>query len=182
MILGTRALDSPDWVGELCDEFPGRIVASVDSVEGKVAVEGWTVVADTLVTELVEHYYTVGVMFDNGTTLFTDKVYFTPITEDLVVKSIDHAPSEVATGAEVDVYTELNSTEHVDLVLVDLGAWTGIEGPAVCPVDAAIIVTDTRHCDDPGLQATADGLRQWGVQAVGIAENFLPEKENAPSS
>ena len=68
------------------------------------------------ITELVEHYYTIGVMFDNGTTLFTDKVYFTPVSEDLVVKSIDHAPSEVTTGTEVDVYTELNSTEHVDMV------------------------------------------------------------------
>ena len=53
VILGTRALDSPDWLGELCEKFPGRIVASVDSVEGKVAVRGWTEVADTLVTELL---------------------------------------------------------------------------------------------------------------------------------
>ena len=53
IILGTRALDSPDWLGELCERFPGRIVASVDSVEGKVAIKGWTVVADTLVTELL---------------------------------------------------------------------------------------------------------------------------------
>jgi len=55
VILGTRALDSPDWVGELCEKFPGRIVASVDCIEGKVAVKGWTVVADTLATDLIEH-------------------------------------------------------------------------------------------------------------------------------
>jgi len=55
VILGTRALDSPDWVGELCEKFPGRIVASVDCIEGKVAVKGWTVVADILATDLIEH-------------------------------------------------------------------------------------------------------------------------------
>jgi phosphoribosylformimino-5-aminoimidazole carboxamide ribotide isomerase len=54
VILGTRALDSPDWLGELCERFSGHVVASVDSVEGKVAVRGWTVVADTSVTELLE--------------------------------------------------------------------------------------------------------------------------------
>jgi phosphoribosylformimino-5-aminoimidazole carboxamide ribotide isomerase len=54
VILGTRALDSPDWLGELCERFSGRIVASVDSVEGRVAVRGWTVVADTSVAELLE--------------------------------------------------------------------------------------------------------------------------------
>jgi len=53
VILGTRAVDSPDWLGELCEKFPGRVVVSVDSVEGKVAVKGWTVVADMLVTELL---------------------------------------------------------------------------------------------------------------------------------
>jgi len=54
VILGTRALDSSDWVGELCEKFSGHIVVSVDSIEGKVAVRGWTVVSDTLVTELLE--------------------------------------------------------------------------------------------------------------------------------
>jgi phosphoribosylformimino-5-aminoimidazole carboxamide ribotide isomerase len=53
VILGTRAVDSPDWLGELCEKFPGRIVVSVDSVEGKVAVKGWTEVADTSVAELL---------------------------------------------------------------------------------------------------------------------------------
>ena len=53
VIVGTRALDSPDWVGELCEKFSGRIVATVDSVQGKVAVRGWAVVTDTEVTELL---------------------------------------------------------------------------------------------------------------------------------
>ncbi len=54
VILGTRALDSHDWLGELCEKFSGRVVVSVDSVEAKVAVRGWTVVSDTPVTELLE--------------------------------------------------------------------------------------------------------------------------------
>jgi hypothetical protein len=64
----------------------------------------------------VEHYYTVGVSFDNGTTLFTGKTYFTPVSENLDVKSIAHAPMKVVLDTEVDVYAELNSTEHVDKV------------------------------------------------------------------
>src|SRR5512133_3615732 len=41
VIIGTRALESPDWLSKLCDEFPGRIAAGVDARGGKVAVRGW---------------------------------------------------------------------------------------------------------------------------------------------
>ncbi|MHA1538866.1 MAG: 1-(5-phosphoribosyl)-5-[(5-phosphoribosylamino)methylideneamino]imidazole-4-carboxamide isomerase [Alphaproteobacteria bacterium] len=41
VILGTVALHSPKLVEEACKKYPGRIVVSIDSKEGFVAVEGW---------------------------------------------------------------------------------------------------------------------------------------------
>ncbi len=46
LVIGTRALDSPDWVFDICAEFPGKIAVGIDAENGKVAVKGWTSVSD----------------------------------------------------------------------------------------------------------------------------------------
>lgn len=69
-----------------------------------------------VISEAIEYHFNVGVNFENGTTLYTEDIYFTAISEGLEVKSLDHAPAKVVMGSEVDVYTELNSTVNVDLV------------------------------------------------------------------
>ncbi len=45
-IVGTKAIDSPSWVSELCTIFPGRIAVGIDAKDGKVAVNGWTSVCE----------------------------------------------------------------------------------------------------------------------------------------
>ena len=47
LIIGTRALDSPEWLFELCSEFPGKIAVGIDAENGRVAVKGWTSVSDS---------------------------------------------------------------------------------------------------------------------------------------
>lgn len=42
VIVGTKAIDSPSWVDELCGKFPGRIAVGIDAKNGTVAVKGWT--------------------------------------------------------------------------------------------------------------------------------------------
>lgn len=46
VIIGTKAIDSPSWVDELCSTFPGRIAVGIDARNGKVAVKGWTSVCE----------------------------------------------------------------------------------------------------------------------------------------
>jgi phosphoribosylformimino-5-aminoimidazole carboxamide ribotide isomerase len=46
LVIGTRALDSPDWVFDICAEFPGKIAVGIDAENGKVAVKGWTSVSN----------------------------------------------------------------------------------------------------------------------------------------
>ncbi|GAB60950.1 1-(5-phosphoribosyl)-5-[(5-phosphoribosylamino) methylideneamino] imidazole-4-carboxamide isomerase [Candidatus Jettenia caeni] len=46
VIIGTKAIDSPSWVNELCTTFPGRIAVGIDAKNGKVAVKGWTSVCE----------------------------------------------------------------------------------------------------------------------------------------
>ncbi len=54
VIIGTRALESPDWLAKLCEEFPGRIAAGVDVRDGKVAVRGWVEVSQMTALDLAD--------------------------------------------------------------------------------------------------------------------------------
>lgn len=40
-ILGTKALQDPDWCRAMCRLFPERIALGIDARDGKVATEGW---------------------------------------------------------------------------------------------------------------------------------------------
>lgn len=42
VILGTAAVENPDIVGEVGEEFPGRVLVSLDASGGEVVVSGWT--------------------------------------------------------------------------------------------------------------------------------------------
>ena len=41
IILGTKAVTAPDFLNEICSEFPGKIILGLDALDGKVAIHGW---------------------------------------------------------------------------------------------------------------------------------------------
>jgi hypothetical protein len=70
------------------------------------------------VNEAVLHHYNITILFTDGTRDWTDDVYFTPVTSDLEVKFLEHAPGNVIIGEEVDIYTELaDDTGVTDVTL-----------------------------------------------------------------
>jgi phosphoribosylformimino-5-aminoimidazole carboxamide ribotide isomerase len=52
VIIGTRALESPEWLAKLCEEFPGRIAAGVDARGGHVALRGWVETSEMTADDL----------------------------------------------------------------------------------------------------------------------------------
>ena len=64
-----------------------------------------------------------------------------------------------------------------DLLVVDMGtasAGRGFEQGARCPLNAAIVVRDVRRTSEQDALATAVRLKEGGIAAVGIAENYAP--------
>lgn len=53
VVIGTRALNDPDWLQGVCRRFPGKVVLGIDARNGKVATEGWLNVSDTSALDLV---------------------------------------------------------------------------------------------------------------------------------
>jgi len=42
IVVGTRAIDDPEWLGGLAERHPGRVVVAADVRDGKVLTRGWT--------------------------------------------------------------------------------------------------------------------------------------------
>src|SRR5579859_1754649 len=47
VVLSTRAATAQHLVNDLCLEYPGHIIVSLEAKDGKVAAEGWSKLADT---------------------------------------------------------------------------------------------------------------------------------------
>ena len=69
-----------------------------------------------------------------------------------------------------------------ELVIVDLGPLAAGDEPLfpaeeACPLDAAIVVRDLRYASSAESEEIGQRLMAAGVEAVGIAENFVVEEE-----
>ena len=53
VVLGTAVVQDTVLLEEACRRFPGRVIVGVDAKDGRVAVRGWTAVADQEATDFV---------------------------------------------------------------------------------------------------------------------------------
>lgn len=69
VLIGTAAIENPDIVRGLCDEFgTDRVVITVDARDGYVAVKGWTVDSQKSASALIEEMEGQGI----GRFMYTD--------------------------------------------------------------------------------------------------------------
>jgi phosphoribosylformimino-5-aminoimidazole carboxamide ribotide isomerase len=60
VILGTAAVNDPEFVREACRAFPGRIALGVDARNGRVAVDGWADTTEVSAFEVAFAFEDVG--------------------------------------------------------------------------------------------------------------------------
>ncbi|MBI4783971.1 MAG: 1-(5-phosphoribosyl)-5-[(5-phosphoribosylamino)methylideneamino]imidazole-4-carboxamide isomerase [Oscillatoriophycideae cyanobacterium NC_groundwater_1537_Pr4_S-0.65um_50_18] len=60
VILGTVAVEQPELVQTLCQEFPGQIVVGIDARNGKVATRGWLETSEVEAVALAQQMATLG--------------------------------------------------------------------------------------------------------------------------
>ncbi len=61
LIIGTMAVTRPQFVSELCREFPGKIIVGLDANNGLVATDGWAKQTDIHVVDLSKKFEQDGV-------------------------------------------------------------------------------------------------------------------------
>ncbi|ODR79072.1 1-(5-phosphoribosyl)-5-[(5-phosphoribosylamino)methylideneamino]imidazole-4-carboxamide isomerase [Haladaptatus sp. W1] len=68
VILGTAAIENPDIVAEISEEYPGSVMVSLDAKDGEVLVSGWTESTGLDPAEAATRYEELSA----GAILFTD--------------------------------------------------------------------------------------------------------------
>ena len=61
LIVGTKAVQEPEFVGEMCQRFPGHIIVGLDGLHGMVAINGWKEVTDVSVKSLAMLFESDGI-------------------------------------------------------------------------------------------------------------------------
>ena len=56
VVIGTKALQAPGWLQEMCRQFPGKIVLGIDAKQGRVATQGWLEVSELSALELAGRF------------------------------------------------------------------------------------------------------------------------------
>ena len=59
-ILGTIAVEEPQLVQQLCEEFSGQIIIGIDARNGRVATRGWLETSEVLATQLAVQMQELG--------------------------------------------------------------------------------------------------------------------------
>lgn len=61
VIIGTKAVKEPEFVAQMCKEFPGSIIVGLDAKAGFVATDGWAEVSEVKATDLAKQFEACGV-------------------------------------------------------------------------------------------------------------------------
>lgn len=79
VIIGTRAVNTPHFVADVCAEFPGHIIVGLDAKDGKVAIDGWSKLSHHDVLDLAKHFERDGV----------DAIVYTDIARDGMMQGVN---------------------------------------------------------------------------------------------
>ncbi len=61
VIIGTKAINAPHFIADLCVEFPGHVIVGLDAKNGKVAIDGWSKLSSHDVIDMAKHFEQDGV-------------------------------------------------------------------------------------------------------------------------
>lgn len=126
VILGTVAVEQPDLVQQLGQEFPGQIVVGIDARNGKVATRGWLETSAVMATDLAQRMAVAGAAAIIYTDIHRDGTLQGPNLEAL---------RELATAVKIPVIASGGVSSLTDLfnllALEPLGVTGAIIGRAI---------------------------------------------------
>jgi phosphoribosylformimino-5-aminoimidazole carboxamide ribotide isomerase len=119
VVIGTAALEDPEFVRGAARDFPGGIVVAVDAKDGMVATKGWADVSTTSATDLARRFEDAGV----AALLFTD------VGRDGLLKGCNvEATVDLARSVDIPVIASGGVKGIADIHVLALHANDGIEG------------------------------------------------------
>lgn len=105
-IIGTKAVEDPDFVKSLCKRFPGHIIVGIDAKNGMVATDGWAEVSSVSAIDLARQFEQAGV----------SAIVYTDISRDGMMQGVNvEATEELAKSISIPVIASGGVTDMNDI-------------------------------------------------------------------
>ncbi len=122
VILGTKAVNTPHFVADVCTEFPGHIIVGLDAKNGKVAIDGWSKLSHHDVLDMAKHFEDDGV----------ESIIFTDISRDGMMKGVNVASTaELARNLKIPVIASGGITSLDDIRALQAVEEDGVVGTII---------------------------------------------------
>jgi len=119
VIIGTKAVTVPHFIGDVCAEFPGHICVGLDARDGKVAIDGWSKLSGHDVIDLARKYQDAGV----------EAIIYTDIGRDGMLSGVNvDATRRLADSISIPVIASGGITNLEDIRQLCAVADSGITG------------------------------------------------------
>lgn len=119
VIIGTKAVNAPHFVGDVCAEFPGHIIVGLDAKDGKVAIDGWSKLSNHDVIDMAQHFERDGV----------EAIIYTDISRDGMMQGVNiEATRKLAQSIKIPVIASGGVTNLDDIHGLKPGEEDGIMG------------------------------------------------------
>ena len=79
VIIGTKAINAPHFVEDLCLEYPSHIIVGLDARDGKVAIDGWSKLSNHDVIDMGQRFESMGV----------EAIIYTDISRDGTLQGVN---------------------------------------------------------------------------------------------
>lgn len=126
VIIGTKAVNVPHFVADICVEFPGHIIVGLDAKDGRVAIDGWSKLSNHNVIDLAQRFEKAGV----------EAIIYTDISRDGMMRGVNIESSvALARSISIPVIASGGVTNLDDIralcAVHDEGIWGAVVGRSI---------------------------------------------------
>lgn len=122
VIIGTQAVKNPEFVTELCAEFPGNVIVGIDAKDGMVAVQGWAESSEHTAEGLARRFEDQGVA----------AIVYTDISRDGMMQGVNiKATKLLAEAISIPVIASGGVADMNDIIKLNAIKSSGILGTII---------------------------------------------------